>query len=98
MMARYGIDSQVRSDSLVGYTLTPDLFTEEERYRAFQVDCAEWDALVSKKRSRSKVRQKRNGIEPVFDPPSRQTDVADIVIENKKENKKVDDFWLKHVK
>ena len=78
--------------------MTQDLFSEEERYRAFQVDCAEWDTNTSKKRNRSKVKQKRNRMEPVFDSPSRPTDITGIVIEDKNKKPKVDDFWLKHVK
>lgn len=78
--------------------MTSDLFTEEERYRAFQVDCAEWDANTPKKLTRSKIKKNREQIEPVFDPPSRSTDIENIVIENKSKKPKVDDFWLKHVK
>ncbi|MDO9517502.1 MAG: hypothetical protein Q7J10_05555 [Methanosarcinaceae archaeon] len=80
--------------------MTPDLFSEEERYRAFQVDCAEWDVNTSKKRTRSEVKQNRIRIEPVFDSPSPQINITDIVIEDENENEKpkVDDFWLKHVK
>lgn len=78
--------------------MTPDIFSEEERYRAFQVDCAEWDVNTSKKRTRSKIKQKLDPIEPVFDSPLRPTDIVDIVIENKSEKTKVDDFWLRHVK
>jgi len=78
--------------------MTQDLFNEEERYRAFQVDCAEWDISTSKKRTRSKVKQKLNRIEPVFDSPSHPTNITEIVIEDETEKTKVDDFWLKHVK
>ena len=78
--------------------MTPDIFSEEERYRTFQVDCAEWDVPASKKRIRSKAKPKHNQMEPVFDSPSKPTDTADIVIEEEKEKTKIDDFWLKHVK
>jgi len=78
--------------------MTPDIFNDEERYRAFQVDYAEWDVNTSKKRTRSEVKQKLNSMEPVFDSPSHPIDISDIVIENESEKPKVDDFWLKHVK